>query len=109
MRKDSVAEGGGFELSLYFSDHYFYQIASPLCRHVLTDWAGRRIRGVRFARPSGISNRPSIFQAAGLQRHFARHARYLTGGPFSVKKGTATVAFREFGSERRIVAVDLIL
>jgi hypothetical protein len=24
-----VAEGGGFELSLYFSDHYLFEIASP--------------------------------------------------------------------------------
>jgi hypothetical protein len=29
-----MAEGGGFELSLYFSDHYFFEIASAFCTDV---------------------------------------------------------------------------
>jgi len=32
--KDSVAERGEFELSLYFSDHYFFEIASAFCRDI---------------------------------------------------------------------------
>ena len=30
-----MAEGGEFELSLYFSDHYLIEIASPFCTDIL--------------------------------------------------------------------------
>ena len=38
-----------------------------------------------------------------------RQARHQTPGPISLKKGTADVAFKEFGSECGIVGVNLIL
>ena len=56
-----------------------------------------------------ISNLVFIFQALALQLHFANQARHRTCGPFSFKKGTAAVAFREFGNECGVVSVNLIL
>jgi hypothetical protein len=59
--------------------------------------------------PSGISNPASIFRALALQRHFARQARHRTRGPTSLRKETATVAFREFGNTCGTVAGKVIL
>src|SRR5882757_3622083 len=49
------------------------------------------------------------FRALGLQLHFARQARRRTRGPTSLKKGTATVAFRELGNKCGTVAGKAIL
>jgi hypothetical protein len=50
-----------------------------------------------------------IFQALGLQLHFANQARHRTCSPVLLRKGTAVGAFREFGNECGFVAVSLIL
>jgi hypothetical protein len=68
-----------------------------------------KARSVHLARPSGISNLISIFQASGLQVHIANQVGHQTCGPLLLGKGTAVVAFREFGSERGTVATTVIL
>ena len=72
---------------------------------------------VGSARPESSSMAALFFESASarrltpnltssLQLHFARQARHRTRGPPSLKKGTATVAFRELRSECRIVASE---
>jgi hypothetical protein len=47
--------------------------------------------------------------AMGLQLHFANQAKHRTGGPLLLKKGTATVVFRESGEKGGIIAAMVIL
>jgi hypothetical protein len=49
------------------------------------------------------------FQASDLELCFAIQARRRTWGPFPLRKGTAAVAFREFGNKCGVVAVNLLL
>jgi hypothetical protein len=49
------------------------------------------------------------FSGWGLQLHFGIQARHRTRGPTSLKKGTSTVAFREFGNKCGTIAGKVIL
>ena len=104
-----MAEGGEFELSLYRFGATTFSKLQVLSAQMFSVSAERRSGVSISATQSGISNPTSIFHASGLQLRFAIQARHRTRGPFSFKNGTAAVAFREFGNECGVLAVNLFL
>ena len=93
-----MAMGGELEPSPEFSARYLFENCKCFRHRCL---AFRQ--GEEPVCPSSYSERdfePRLhFRALGLQLHFARQARRRTLGPTSLKKATATVAFRELGNK----------